>query len=573
MRAQSIQTVAGSNFDGFGGDGGPATNAELYSPTWAALDRTGNIYLADTGDNRIRAVNTGTSAITIAGVTIQPGNISTVVGNGACCYSGDGGLATAAALNYVHSVALDAASNLYLADMYNNRIRVVNTGTKSITIAGVTIQPSRIATVVGNGTEGYGGDGGPPTAAEIDFPTAVALDRAGNIFIADTGSNRIRLVNTGASAITVAGVTIQPNTIGTVAGIGTCCYKGDGKAATSAQLYYPHAIGIDSSGNFYISDMYNFRIRAVNAGTSTVTMAGVTIQPGNIATIAGTGVEGFSGDGGLATSAALNNPEAVWPDNAGNVYIADTDNNRVRVVNSIGIINTIAGNGAAGYNGDGIAPLSASLNEPLGMDFDPNGNVVFADRANRRIRKIVSATSGSSGTAVAQFVTADSGTEGNWQGTYGADGYYVINGPAANIPAYATFEVTSGTPYTWTSSTPDVRALETGSGPSGGRIAATWYGSALNFDLNMGASAHQFAIYALDWDRGGRSETVTITDATTNVILNTQMLSGFSNGAYLVWNITGHVRVNIAWNGGANAVVSGVFFGEEIQEEVLARQC
>ncbi len=154
------------------------------------------------------------------------------MGNGACCYNSDGGLATAAALKYVHSVALDAAGNLYLADMaYNNRIRVVNTGTKSITIAGVTIQPSTIATVVGNGTEGYGGDGGAPTAAEINYPTAVALDHAGNIFIADTGSYRIRLVNTGASAITVAGVTIQPNTIGTVAGVGTCCYSGDGKSS------------------------------------------------------------------------------------------------------------------------------------------------------------------------------------------------------------------------------------------------------------------------------------------------------------------------------------------------------
>ncbi len=190
--------------------------------------------------------------------------------------------------------------------------------------------------------------------------------------------------------------------------------------------------------------MYNFRIRAVNAGTSAVTMAGVTIQPGNIATIAGTGIQGFSGDGGPAINAALDNPEAVWPDSAGNVYIADTDNARVRVVNSIGIISTIAGNGMVGYNGDGIAPLSASLNEPLGMDFDPSGNVVFADRANRRIRKIVSGTAGNGSSAAAQFVTQDGSTQGNWQGTYGADGYYVINGPAANIPSYATLNV-----YRW----------------------------------------------------------------------------------------------------------------------------
>ncbi len=336
-----INTVAGDGIRGYSGDGGLATSAEVNIPYGLAVDTAGNIYIADLENNRIRKV------------TASTGIISTVAGNGTAGYSGDGGAATSAEINFPYGVAVDSAGNIYIADNGNQRIRKV------------TVSTGIISTVAGNGIVGYSGDGGPATSAELDSPTGVAVDSAGNIYIADLENYRIRKV------------TASTGKISTVAGTGTQGYSGDGGPATSAELYYATGVAVDSAGNIYISDVVNERIRKVTAAT------------GIINTVAGDGTGGFSGDGGLATSAELSAPWGVAVDTAGNIYISDVSNQRIRKVTaSTGIINTVAGDGIAGYSGDGGAATSAELNYPYDVAVDSADNIYIADTLNNRIRVV-----------------------------------------------------------------------------------------------------------------------------------------------------------------------------------------
>jgi len=328
-----ISTVAGDGGDIFGGDGGPATATSVL-PVDIFVDPGGNLYLAD-ASYRVRKVN-------------GDGIITTIACNGTSGFTGDGGPATAASC-VPYRVARDSAGNLYVADGSSRRIRKVSA-------AGI------ITTVAGRGTGQSSGDGGPATLAELIQPLGVAVDPAGNVYIADEGSNRIRKVNT-------AGV------ISTIAGNGKQGFDGDGGPATSASLYEPSGVAVDPAGNVYIADAGNLRIRKVDTA-------------GIITTIAGNGKEGFSGDGGPATSAELSFPVGVAVDPAGNVYIADEGSNRIRKVNTAGIISTIAGNDTQGFSGDGGPATSASLNKPREVAVDPTGNVYITDRGNNRIRKV-----------------------------------------------------------------------------------------------------------------------------------------------------------------------------------------
>ena len=357
-----ISTVAGSTASGFGGDGGTATAARLTSPDDVAVDGSGNLYIADTSNHRIRKVDTSE-------------NISTVAGTGTSGFSGDGGAATAAQLSRPRGVAVDGSGNLYIADASNHRIRKVDTS-------------GNISTVAGTGTSGFGGDGGAATEATLNYPRGVALDGAGNLYIADRNNHRIRKVDTSGN-------------ISTVAGTGTSGFGGDGGAATAAQLSRPRGVAVDGSGNLYIADDFNYRIRKVDTS-------------GNISTVAGTGTFGFGGDGGAATAATLNAPGGVAVDGSGNLYIADTFNDRIRKVDATtGNISTIAGTGK--FSGDGGAATAATFNSPGGVAVDGSGNLYIADIYNQRIRKvdastgIISTIAGSGSTGIGSSFGGDGG--------------------------------------------------------------------------------------------------------------------------------------------------------------------
>ena len=333
----TITTVAGTGVQGFSGDGGPATSAQLREPAALAVDAAGSLFIADAKNNRVRRVS-------------PDGVITTAAGTGVEGFFGDGGQATSAQLKTPYGVAVDVAGNLYIADSGNQRVRRVSP-------AGV------ITTVAGTGVGGFSGDGGQATSAQLNAPTAVAVDAAGNVYVADAFNHRVRRVS-------------PDGVITTVAGSGQKGFSGDGGQATSARLNTPFGVAVDRAGNLFIADAENHRVRRVS-------------PDGVITTVAGTGVAGFSGDGGQATSAQLNRPFGVAVDSAGNLYITDPLNHRVRRVSPAGVITTVAGSGQEGFSGDGGQATSARLAVPAAVAVDAAGNLLISDQANQRVRKVV----------------------------------------------------------------------------------------------------------------------------------------------------------------------------------------
>lgn len=362
-----ITTYAGTGEQGFSGDGGPAKNAMMFYPERMACDSGGNLYVADTHNNRVRKIS-------------PDGLITTVAGTGDANYSGDGGLATPAALNFPQAVAADNAGNLYIGDRGNGRIR-------KVTPAGI------VTTFAGNGSNGYSGDGGPATNAQLSGPNDAALDSNGNIYVPDAGNHRVRKISTDG-------------VITTVAGNGIAGYSGDGGPATSARLREPTAVTIDRAGNLYIAGLYDHRIRKVDPS-------------GVISTVAGDGESGsrYPGEYGLATSAQLNHPAGLAVDASGALYVTDSYNCRVRKIVA-GLISTVAGNGGCGFSGDGGPASNASLNIPRSVAIDRLGNVYIADYSNARIRKV----------SPDGIITTIAG-KGTW-------GYSGDGGPAINAAMY-----------------------------------------------------------------------------------------------------------------------------------------
>ncbi len=385
-----INTIAGKGIAGFSGDNGQALVAEINNPDDIIIDDSGNIIFYDVGNGRIRKIDTSGVISTIAGTNIYNGErilastarsnlprnpafdkhgnlfvaeqqghrirkidrngiITTVAGNGNEGFSGDGGSAIEAMISNPRAVAVDDTGNIYISDVGNIRIRKVDTN-------GI------ITTYAGTGESGYSGDGSAATLAKISFPYQLAIDKNSNIYFAEYGNDVIRKVDTNGI-------------ISTVAGNGTYGYSGDGSAATSAQLKSPLGVAFDSEDNMYIGDYDNNVIRKVDSN-------------GIISTVAGTGTAGYSGDGGMATSANLYRPTALTVDLSGNIYFCDTYNEVVRRISKNGIISTIAGTGTQGYSGNGGAATSAKLYRPYGIAVDSLNNIYITDSWNYVIRKI-----------------------------------------------------------------------------------------------------------------------------------------------------------------------------------------
>ncbi|MDE0625940.1 MAG: M12 family metallo-peptidase [Bryobacterales bacterium] len=447
-----ISTLAGTGDWGFSGDGGPAAAARLANPFGLALDREGNLYVSDSGNHRVRRIDAVTRTIeTVAGTgevgfsfdggpaiaaeVIYPrgiatdgagnvlvaepptsrvrridtvtGTIDTVAGTGSTGHSGDGGPSTEGMLRSPQGVAADLSGNLYVADTWNHRLRRIDHAT------GV------IETLAGGGGPGFSGDGGTASQALLDTPAGVAVDAAGNVFVADTSNTRIRRIDA------MSGV------IETVAGTGEAGYSGDGEAATAAMLFAPQGVAVDGSGNVYIADTLNHRVRRIDSVTRTISSIAGSGSPtaswaggeagqarldapvslaldgsgsvlfvdsnrlwkldasGMTKKLAGTGSVGDSGDGGPASEAMFNRPQGIVADKAGNVYIADTSNHRIRWIDVVtGLIATLAGTGESGNSGDGGPASDARLSWPHDVALDPAGNVLVADTRNHRIRRI-----------------------------------------------------------------------------------------------------------------------------------------------------------------------------------------
>jgi sugar lactone lactonase YvrE len=356
VNGQIMTTIAGTGSGGYSGDGGLATSANVQRPIEIHRDASGNIFIADNDNHRIRKID---------GVT---GIITTVAGDGSFGFSGDGAVATDAQLALPTAVCTDPSGNIFISDENNRRIRKVDVAT------------GFISTIAGNGTGGYSGDGGPSVDAMISQPYGMQTDDGGSLFFADRANHRIRRIDKATGIIT------------TVAGSGTNGYSGDGGLATAADLSYPIGLCLDPMGNIYIADQINHRIRKVDKATGIIT------------TVAGSGTNGYSGDGGLATDAELNQPYDVSIDAAGNLYISDTNNQRIRRVSAVtGIITTIGGNGSGGYGGDGGPATDASMNYPSGIFADAQGNVYIGDKLNHRVRKISSCSSAASIDEIACF--------------------------------------------------------------------------------------------------------------------------------------------------------------------------
>jgi hypothetical protein len=406
----TISTVAGDGTAAYSGDGGAATSGELNTPQAVAVDSGGDLLIADTWNHTVRIVAAAScsSGCPYGLSSMTRGDIYTVAGSGTQGFSGDGGPAVSAELDLPEGVAVDSSGNLLIADFGSDVVRLVAAASCS---SGCPYGLARmtkgdIYTVVGDGAAGYSGDNGPATSAQLSQPVGVAIDAGGNLLIADGGNQRVRMVAAAAcsSACPYGLSSTTKGDIYTVAGDGTPGYSGDGGAATSAELSNPAGVAVDAAGDLLIADLSNGRVRFVAAAScsSGCPYGLASTTKFHIYTVAGGG--GTLGDNGPATSAKLNQPSGVALDRGGNLLIADELNNRVRLVAAASCssgcpygrasmtkadIYTVAGDGTAGYAGDGGAATSAELDFPSGVAIDQAGDLLIADTANNRVRLVV----------------------------------------------------------------------------------------------------------------------------------------------------------------------------------------
>ncbi len=341
-QAQIITAIAGDGHHGYNGDWAPAATLWLMAPAGLAKDIHGAVYIADGGNNCVRKIEPNGIMHTIAGIC---------TGNGGGCttFTGEGVPGTTARFCSPQGVAVDKSGNVYITDHMYNRIRKLDSS-------------GYIYTIAGGSTKSYGGDGGPASAALINYPWGILVDSVGNIFFSDQDNNCIRKISGGI--------------ISTIAGTpGVGGFAGDGGPASSALMYHPKGIAMDCKGNLYISDFYNARIRKIDPS-------------GIITTIGGTGVNGFSGDGGPATAAKIHATFGITVDKAGNVYLADANNQRVRMISNTGIMSTVAGIGYCASLGDGGPATAACFSSTYGVLADDEFNLYISDHIGERVRKV-----------------------------------------------------------------------------------------------------------------------------------------------------------------------------------------
>jgi sugar lactone lactonase YvrE len=331
----TISTVAGLGRAGFSGDGTAAVSAELQNPSGVAVAADGSLIIADLRNGRIRKVD-------------PQGTISTIAGKGAGSTSGDGGVALAAQLGSAYGVAVDSEGNVFTGDRLAGTIRKIG-------------RDGVITRFAGTGKPGFSGDDGPATNAQLKGPNDIEFDAKDNVYIADSGNHRLRIVDSVGKITTLCGREKG--------------YSGDGGPAKSAQLNGPSALCFGAGGSLYVCDFGNHAVRKI-------------VPDGTISTVAGTGKPGFARDGGPAIEAQLFQPCGVAVDNEGRVYIADSANNRIRVVRTDGTIATVAGTGKMGYEGDGGPARSALIAVPDLIDIDTAGNIYIAEFRNHVIRKL-----------------------------------------------------------------------------------------------------------------------------------------------------------------------------------------
>jgi DNA-binding beta-propeller fold protein YncE len=342
MAEYVITTAVGSGEKGFAGDGGPAEAALLNGPFDVAFDSAGNLFFSDTFNRRIRRVDAGSGVIT------------TIAGNGEAGYGGDGGPAIQASMNEPYGIAIDRAGNIFVADRLNRRIRRIDAANRSIT------------TLAGTGEAAYSGDGGPAARAGLAEPNGLALDAdQRHLYIADVADHRVRIVD------------LSSGTIATFAGTGQPEHGGDDGPAAEARIFGARAVKLGPDGTIYILERQGSSLRAVDAATGIIT------------TIAGTTGRGYSGDGGPALAAVFDAPKEMAIDRDGSLLIVDTENHAIRRIDhGAGVVTTIAG-GRKGGGGDGGLAAEAGLDRPHGAVVGPDGAVYIGDTNNHRIRKMV----------------------------------------------------------------------------------------------------------------------------------------------------------------------------------------
>jgi YD repeat-containing protein len=406
MTANDIYTIAGNATSGYSGNGGAATSAELDSPGGVTFDSTGNLAVADSTNYAVRFVPK--SSGTFYGQSMTANDIYTIAGDHLWGNTGNAGAATSATIDDVADVAIDANGNVALSVGYDGVVRIV--AAASGTLAGQSVTANDIYGLAGTGADSEGTNSGAPSSVEFNQPSGVRVDAAGDVVIADTGNNTVRFVP--ATSGTYFGQSMAAHTTYTIAGNGVAYFGGDGGSATSASLNSPNGVAIDTSGDVAVADTSNNEIRFVPATSGTY--FGIAMTAGNIYAVAGNNVQGYSGNGGAATSGELSSPISVAFDPAGDLLIADTDNNVVRFVPvasgtyfgqamTANDIYTIAGNGTAGYTGDGAAATTAEISSPGDATVDGAGNLLIADTNNNVVRFVPAA----SGTYYGQAMTAN----------------------------------------------------------------------------------------------------------------------------------------------------------------------